>query len=154
MAKKVVNSEWLDSDTFVVNFESTPTSEKFELEGVTEEVVVEYHKDENKWVVDKQYYDAEGGYIDHDTKAFTPYEEAEYLTIAQGYLTKETTESWDAIVVEDDYEAYDNLVDRIKARYCSFYQGDKVEEVSDEIEDLFNNRFTEILRELDKKYIK
>lgn len=81
--KIITNSEWLDDMTFIVNFVPTPTTENFELEGVTEEVVVEYHKDENKWVVDKQYYDADGGFIDHDTDAFTPYEEAMYLTIAE-----------------------------------------------------------------------
>ena len=35
--KKIVsNSEWLDNVTFVVNFKPTPTTENFELKGVTE----------------------------------------------------------------------------------------------------------------------
>ena len=38
--KIVMNSEWLDNVTFVVNFEPIPTTEDFESEGVTEEVVV------------------------------------------------------------------------------------------------------------------
>ena len=98
--KKIVrNSEWLDDVTFVVNFEPTPTTEDFELEGVTEEVVVEYHKDEHKWVVDKQYFDADGGFIDHDTDAFTPYEKAEYLTIAvEEYKKLHADDSWAEVV--------------------------------------------------------
>lgn len=122
MAKKVVNSEWLDSDTFVVYFENTPTSEKFELEGVTEEVVVEYHKDEKEWVVDKQYYDAEGGFIDHDTKAFTPYEEAEYLTIAQGVLRD----------LEDDGK----IEVRITFRSEVYIKGKTLEEIKEKWKDL------------------
>ena len=97
--KIVTNSEWLDDMTFLVNFKPIPTTEDFELEGVVEEVVVEYHADENKWVVDKQYFDAEGGFIDHDTDAFTPYEKAEYLTIAvEEYKKLHTDDSWAEVV--------------------------------------------------------
>lgn len=152
--KKIVsNSEWLDDVTFVVNFEATPTTEDFELEGVTEEVVVEYHKDENKWVVDKQYYAADGGFIDHDTNAFTPYEKAEYLTIAEGiYNNFKPNDSWEEIVVADNYETYDALVDSIKRYYASL-NGDS-DEVADEVEDIISNRFMELLSELDKKFKK
>ena len=97
--KIVTNSEWLDDMTFLVNFMPIPTTEDFELEGVVEEVVVEYHADENKWVVDKQYFDAEGGFIDHDTDAFTPYEKAEYLTIAvEEYKKLHADDSWVEVV--------------------------------------------------------
>ena len=152
--KKIVrNSEWLDDVTFVVNFEPTPTTEDFELEGVTEEVVVEYHKDEHKWVVDKQYFDADGGFIDHDTNAFTPYEKAEYLTIAEGiYNNFKPNDSWEKIVVADDYQRYDVLVDSIKRYYASL-NGDS-DEVADEVEDIISNRFMELLYELDKKFKK
>lgn len=152
--KKIVsNSEWLDDVTFVVNFEATPTTEDFELEGVTEEVVVEYHKDESKWVVDKQYYAADGGFIDHDTNAFTPYERAEYLTIAEGiYNNFKSNDSWEEIVVADNYERYDALADSIKRYYASL-NGDS-DEVAYEVEDIISNRFMELLSELDKKFKK
>lgn len=152
--KKIVsNSEWLDNVTFVVNFEPIPTTEDFELEGVTEEVLVEYHKDENEWVVDKQYFDADGGFIDHDTNAFTPYEKAEYLTIAEGEYKKfNADDSWEEIVVADDYEKYDALVDSIKNYYMSL-NGDSYE-VADEVEDIISNRFMELLHELDSKFKK
>lgn len=152
--KKIVsNSEWLDDVTFVVNFEATPTTEDFELEGVTEEVLVEYHKDENKWVVDKQYYAADGGFIDHDTNAFTPYEKAEYLTIAEGiYNNFKPNDSWEEIVVADNYERYDALVDSIKRYYASL-NGDS-DEVAYEVEGIISDRFMELLSELDKKFKK
>ena len=150
--KKIVsNSEWLDNVTFVVNFEPIPTTEDFELEGVTEEVVVEYHKDEHKWVVDKQYFDADGGFIDHDTHAFTPYEKAEYLTIAEGIHNNfKSNDSWEEIVVADNYERYDALVDSIKRYYASL-NGDS-DEVAYEVEDIISYRFMELLSELDKKF--
>ena len=152
--KKIVsNSEWLDNVTFVVNFEPIPTTEDFELEGVTEEVVVEYHKDEHKWVVDKQYFDADGGFIDHDTHAFTPYEKAEHLTIAEGIHNNfKSNDSWEEIVVADNYETYDALVDSIKRYYASL-NGDS-DEVAYEVEDIISNRFMELLHELDNKFKK
>lgn len=151
--KIVMNSEWLDNVTFVVNFEPIPTTEDFELEGVTEEVVVEYHKDEHKWVVDKQYFDADGGFIDHDTNAFTPYEKAEYLTIAEGIHNNfKSNDSWEEIVVADNYETYDALVDSIKRYYASL-NGDS-DEVAYEVEDIISYRFMELLSELDKKFKK
>ena len=152
--KKIVsNSEWLDDVTFVVNFEATPTTEDFELEGVTEEVVVEYHKDESKWVVDKQYYAADGGFIDHDVNAFTPYERAEYLAIAEGiYNNFKPNDSWEEIVVADNYERYDALADSIKRYYASL-NGDS-DEVAYEVEDIISNRFMELLHELDNKFKK
>ena len=152
--KKIIsNSEWLDDVTFVVNFEATPTTEDFELEGVTEEVVVEYHKDENKWVVDKQYYAADGGFLYHDTNAFTPYEKAEYLTIAEGiYNNFKPNDSWEEIVVADNYERYDALADSIKRYYASL-NGDS-DEVAYEVEDIISDRFMELLHELDNKFKK
>lgn len=151
--KIVTNSEWLDDVTFLVNFMPIPTTEDFELEGVVEEVVVEYHKDENKWVIDKQYFDAEGGFIDHDTDAFTPYEKAEYLTIAEGiYNNFRPNDSWEEIVVADNYERYDALADSIKRYYASL-NGDS-DEVAYEVEDIISNRFMELLHELDNKFKK
>ena len=150
--KKIVrNSEWLDNVTFVVNFEPIPTTEDFELEGVTEEVVVEYHKDENKWVVDKQYFDADGDFLCHDTNAFTPYERPEYLTIAEGIHNNfKSNDSWEEIVVADNYERYDALVDSIKRYYASL-NGDS-DEVAYEVDDIISYRFMELLSELDKKF--
>lgn len=150
--KIITNSEWLDDVTFIVNFEPTPTTENFELEGVTEEVLVEYHKDENKWVVDKQYYDADGGFIDHDTDAFTPYEKAEYLTMAEDEYKKfNAGDSWGDIVVSDNYEKYDALVDSIKNYYA---QVSGNEYVAYEVEDIISQRFIELLSELDNKFKK
>ena len=151
--KIVTNSEWLDDVTFVVNFKPTPTTEDFGLEGVTEEVLVEYHKDENKWVVDKQYFDADGGFLCHDTNAFTPYERPEYLTIAEGiYNNFKPNDSWEEIVVADNYERYDALADSIKRYYASL-NGDS-DEVAYEVEDIISNRFMELLHELDNKFKK
>lgn len=151
--KIITNSEWLDDVTFIVNFEPTPTTENFELEGVTEEVLVEYHKDENKWVVDKQYYDADGGFIDHDTDAFTPYEKAEYLTMAEDEYKKfNVGDSWEDIVVSDNYEKYDALVESIKDYYSSL-NGDS-DEVAYKVEDIVSQRFIELLFELDNKFKK
>lgn len=151
--KIVTNSEWLDDMTFLVNFKPIPTTEDFELEGVVEEVVVEYHADENKWVVDKQYFDAEGGFIDHDTDAFTPYEKAEYLTIAEEEYKKfHADDSWEKIVVADNYERYDALMDSIKDYYASL-NGNSIE-VDYEVEDIVSKRFMELLSELDNKFKK
>ena len=152
--KKIVsNSEWLDDVTFVVNFEATPTTEDFELEGVVEEVVVEYHKDENTWIVNKQYFDADGGFIDYDANAFTPYEKAEDLTIAENEYKKfNANDSWEDIVVSDNYERYDALVDSIKRSYASL-NGDS-DEVAYEVEDIISNRFMELLHELNNKFKK
>lgn len=128
-------------------------ADDFELEGVTEEVVVEYHKDEHKWVVDKQYFDADGGFIDHDTDVFTPYEKAEYLTIAEGIHNNfKSNDSWEEIVVADNYERYDALVDSIKRYYASL-NGDS-DDVAYEVEDIISYRFMELLSELDKKFKK
>lgn len=148
--KIITNSEWIDDTTFIVNFAPYPTTENFELKGVTEEVVVEYHKDENEWVIDKQYYDANGGYIDHDTEAFTPYDKAEYLTMAEDAYTKfNAGDSWEDIVVADNYEKYDALVDSIKNYYA---QVSGNEDVAYEVEDIVSQRFIELLGELDKKF--
>ena len=151
--KIVTNSEWLDDVTFVVNFEATPTTEDFELEGVKEEVVVKFHKNDNDGFVDKIYIVADGGFIDHDTNAFTPYEKAEYLTIAEGiYNNFNSNDSWEEIVVADNYERYDALVDSIKRYYASL-NGDS-DEVAYEVEDIISYRFMELLSELDKKFKK
>ena len=114
--KIVTNSEWLDDMTFLVNFKPIPTTEDFELEGVVEEVVVEYHADENKWVVDKQYFDVEGGFIDHDTDAFTPYEKAEYLTIAVEEYKKLHTDDSLAEVVDGIKGLLSELENKIKKK--------------------------------------
>ena len=151
--KIVTNSEWLDNMTFVVNFEPTPTTEDFELEGVKEEVVVKFHKNDNDGFVDKIYIDADGCFIDHDTDAFTPYEKAEYLTIAEGIHNNfKSNDSWEEIVVADNYETYDALVDSIKRYYASL-NGDS-DEVAYEVEDIISNRFMELLHELDNKFKK
>lgn len=148
--KIITNSEWIDDTTFIVNFAPHPTTENFELKGVTEKVVVEYHKDENEWVVYRKYYDANGGYIDHDTDAFTPYDKAEYLTMAEDEYKKfNAGDSWEDIVVADDYEKYDALVDSIKDYYAQI-SGD--EGVAYEVGDIVSTRFIELLSELDKKF--
>lgn len=150
--KIITNSEWLDDVTFIVNFEPIPTTENFELEGLTEEVLVEYHKDENKWVVDKQYYDADGCFIDHDTDDFTPYEKTEYLTMAKDEYKKfNAGDSWEDIVVGDYYERYNVLVDSIKDYYVEVCDN---EDVAYEVEDIVSQRFIELLFELDNKFKK
>ena len=144
----IIHSEWLDKNTFIIDFSPIPTTENFELKGVNEQVIVEYHKDENKWVVDKQYYDAEGGYIDHDLKAFTEYEKAQFLTIAlRHYKDANSGRAWEEIVVADEYEKYDAFVDSIK----NYYAEDD-DELSNEIEDIIHARIIELFNELDKKY--
>ena len=150
--KKIVSdSKWLDDMTFVVCFNPTPTTEDFELEGVKDEVVVKFHKNDNDGFVDKIYIDADGGFIDHDVNAFTPYERAEYLAIAEDiYNNIRPNDSWEEIVVADNYETYDALVDSIKRYYASL-NGDS-DEVAYEVEDIISYRFMELLSELDKKF--
>ena len=75
--------QWMDDTTFVIGFKPIPTTEQFELEGVTEEIVVEYHKDENKWVLDKQWFDADGGFIDHKLDDVTPREHIYFMIKAK-----------------------------------------------------------------------
>lgn len=150
--KIITNREWLDDMTFIVNFEPTPTTEDFGLDGVTEEVLVEYHKDERKWVVDKQYFDSDGCFIYNDTNAFTPYERAEYLKMAEcEYKKFNSADSWEEIVVADNYEKYDALVDSIKNYYTSISDN---EDVACEIEDIVSKRFMELLSEIDSKFKK
>lgn len=151
--KKIVsNSKWLDDMTFVVYFKPTPTTEDFELEGVKEEVVVKFHKNDNDGFVDKIYIDADGGFIDHDVNAFTPYERAEYLAIAEDEYKKfNANDSWEEIVVSDNYKRYDTLVDSIKNYYVSISGN---ENVAYEIEYIISSRLIELLYELDCKFKK
>lgn len=149
--KIVVDSEWLDNDTFVVHFE--PQSAIENGEEILNEVVVEYHKDENCWVAQEQAYSLDGDFLDSIDleRVKTPYEVAEYMTIAEGAFKKFHTESsWEDIVVADDYEKYDALVDSIRNYYASFHNDS--DEVANDVEDIINTRFIELLSELDKKY--
>lgn len=80
-------------------------------------------------------------------------EKAEYLTIAEGiYNNFNSNDSWEEIVVADNYERYDALVDSIKRYYASL-NGDS-DDVAYEVEDIISYRFMELLSELDSKFKK
>ncbi len=137
---------------YLIRFEAMPTTENVELQGVTEEVVVEYHKDKKRWIIDKEYYDSEGGFIDHDTNAFTPLQKAEYITIAQReYNTKTTNNVWDDIIAADDYQTYDSFVGMVKNYYASKHNNS--DDVAMKVEDDINSWFIDLIATLNKKYL-
>lgn len=80
--KIILGSEWIDKDTFCVYFDPIPTKKDFELEGVVEQVIAEWHADERKWVIDRQFYDSEGGFIYNDTKDFTLEDYSAYYALS------------------------------------------------------------------------
>lgn len=146
MTQKIVNSYWIDNTTFLVEFEEKATTDKPFDEGDVEVVCVEFQKDENKWVLYKQYYDKNSDYIQHDCECFTPYERAMYMTMAQDeYKRANCGNAWEEIIVADDYEKYDALIDSIKEYYSNG-------ENDSEIEDVCNKHFIELLKELNTQF--
>lgn len=146
MVQKIANSYWIDNTTFLVEFEEKVTTDKPFDEGDVEVVCVEFQKDENKWVLYKQYYDKNNDYIQHDSECFTPYERAMYMTMAQDeYKRANCGNAWEEIIVADDYEKYDALIDSIKEYYSNG-------ENDSEIEDVCNKHFIELLRELNYSF--
>lgn len=144
--QRVANSCWLDNTTFLIEFEEKKTTDKPFDDGDSEVVCVEFQKDENKWVLYKQYYDKNSDYIEHISDCFTPHEKAMYMTMAQDeYKRVNCGDAWEKIVVADDYEKYDALIDRIKEYYAN-------EENTDEIEDICNKYFIDLLRELNMRF--
>lgn len=146
--KRITNTYEIDKNTFMVEFEETFTNDMPYDKGDTEVVCVEYQRDENKWVLYKQYYDKNKDFIEHETDCFTPYDRAEYITMAQDEYKRVTGgAAWDKIVVDDDYEKYDAFVDSIKEYYA---KGN--DEVSAEVEDVCNKHFLDLLKELNIKF--
>lgn len=146
ITQKVVNSYWIDNATFLVEFEEKPTNDKPFDDGDVEVVCVEFQKDENKWVLYKQYYDKNSDYIQHDCECFTSYERAMYMTMAQDeYKRANCGDAWEEIIVADDYEKYDALIDSIKEYYSNG-------ENDSEIEDVCNKHFIELLKELNMQF--
>lgn len=144
--QRVANSYWIDNTTFVVEFEEKETTDKPFEKGDTEVVCVEFQKDENKWVLYKQYYDKNSDYIEHLSDCFKPYERAMLLTMAQDeYKRANCGDAWEKIVVDDNYDKYDALIDRIKE-----YYGEGENDV--EVEDICSKHFIDLLRELDMRF--
>lgn len=150
--KTIIDTEWLDKDTFLVRFQPSAKEglrhPSFEEDGVQDVVIVEYHLDEHKWVIERQFFTKDGYFINADSNAFTPYDKAEYLTMAQyQYNTQQNNDAWEKIVVNDNYKKYDALVDSIKT-----YYGNGNEETENEIENIFNDNFIQLLNYLNNLY--
>ena len=45
--------------------------------------MVEYHKDEDKWILYKEYYDSDEEYIEQSDDDFTSDERTQYIEMAQ-----------------------------------------------------------------------
>ena len=86
--KDIVSSRWYDDDMFVIHFASCPSDEDFGIDGVTEEVVMSYHKDLDKWFVDKLYLDGDGNCVACDSDDFSPSERNEYIKIGKLEIIK------------------------------------------------------------------
>lgn len=83
MEKNIRTSFYLDSNTFVVEFNDILTKDEPYDDGDTEFVSVEFHKDENRWVAYKTYCDKDGYYIDSSFDILSDEEKREYLKIAK-----------------------------------------------------------------------
>ena len=81
--KDIVSSRWYDDDMFVIHFASCPSDEDFGIDGVTEEVVMSYHKDLDRWFVDKLYLDGDGNYVDYESDAFSQSEREKYIRFGE-----------------------------------------------------------------------
>ena len=82
------NCEWHDNDMFVIHFASCPSDEDFDIDGVMEEVVMSYHKDLDRWFVDKLYLDGDGNCVACDSDDFSPSERNEYIKIGKLEIIK------------------------------------------------------------------
>ena len=150
-SKIIVNSEWIDKDTYMVNFNPKLTKEDFELIGVTEEVIVEYHKDEGKWIIDKHYYDADGGFIDHDPNAFTDEDKIEYLSMAKTEMVKNDVRY---NITRDffnngGFKAYSDFRSYIFNYYFDLANG---KFTPNEINEIIDNSFLDLVCDLEKKF--
>lgn len=144
--QRVANSYWIDNTTFLIEFEEKQTTDKPLNEGDTEVVCIEFQKDENKWVLYKQYYDKDNDFIQHASDCFTPYERGMYMTMAQDeYKRANCGDAWEQIIVANNYEKYDALIDSIKEYYGKG-------ENNYEVEDICNKYFIDLLRELDMRF--
>ena len=81
--KDIVSSRWYDDDMFVIHFASCPSYENFGIDGVTEEVLMSYHKDLDMWFIDKLYLDGDGNYVDYESDAFSQSEREKYIRFGE-----------------------------------------------------------------------
>lgn len=77
------NCEWHDNDMFVIHFAPCPSDKDFGMEGVTEEVIMSYHKSLDMWSVDKLYLDGDGNYVDYESDAFSQSEREKYIRFGE-----------------------------------------------------------------------
>lgn len=146
--RRISSSYWMGQDTFVVEFNREFTTRKPFDKGDFNIIMVEYHKDENKWVVYKEYYNSDEEYIEQSNDGFTPYERAQYVTMAQmEYKRVCCGDSWDGIVVSDNYEKYDAFIDSVKEYYAN---GDDTR--ASDVEDVCNKYIIDMLNELNIKF--
>ena len=82
------NCEWHDNDMFVIHFAPCPSDKDFGMEGVTEEVIMSYHKSLDMWSVDKLYLDGDGNCVACDSDDFSPSERNEYIKIGKAEVRK------------------------------------------------------------------
>lgn len=109
--RRISSSYWMGQDTFVVEFNREfTTSEPFD-KGDYNVIMVEYHKDENKWVIYREYYNSDDEYIEQSDDDFTSDERTLYITMAQiEYNRICCDDSWDGIIVSDTYDKYDAFI--------------------------------------------
>lgn len=72
--------EWFGDDTFLVNFEPYIPKDN---PHTTEEGIVEYHADEDIWMVEIQSYDEDGSFLEAVTLDQNHKDYNTYLAIAQ-----------------------------------------------------------------------
>lgn len=146
--RRISSSYWMGYETFVVEFDRKFTTDEPYNKGDFEVIIAEYHKDEDKWVLYKEYYNSDEKYIENNNDCFTPYQRAEYLAMAQAEYKRVTCgDSWDKIVGFDDYKKYDAFIDSVKDYYAD---GDEAK--SNEVEDVCVKHLMEMLNELNIKF--
>lgn len=146
--RRITSSYWMGLDTFIVEFEKTFASDELCDKADFEMIMAEYHTNEDRWFLYKEYYDSDDSYIEQNEACFTPYKRAEYLSMAQAEYKRVTCgDVWDRVIGFDDYEKYDAFIDTIKEYYT---KGD--ESKSNEIEDICVKHIAEMLYELNKKF--
>ena len=81
--RRISSSYLMGQDTFVVEFNRELTRRKPFDKGDFNVVMVEYHKDEDKWILYKEYYDSDEEYIEQSDDDFTSDERTQYIKMAQ-----------------------------------------------------------------------
>lgn len=81
--RRISSSYWMGDDTFVVEFDRELTTIEPFNKGDFNILMVEYHKDEDKWVLYLEYYDSDENYIEQTDDCFTEKQKEMYFSMAQ-----------------------------------------------------------------------